>query len=310
MNKINYSQYTKIFLTSLFVISTLIGLFNWQVDAFGIFGNNRLGYFFKSEREIKQNLISHHHYDGLVMGSSKVAAMRTSEFKSFHVLNASWSAALPEEMFYFLRDHSPKVKFVGIGLDLFTFNESNKPFMEESEFRKHDIKKTLKYLLSIDMLNFNIHTIKDALSHKVVRIKQSGERNSYERLLNDHIDRKIYNKLIDNLKEVKYKNFVFSERRLTMLKEIKQWSNNNNVQLLIWINPLSKDVLKLLNSLPASKDFLHMQAEVKKIFPDVIDISKGPYSDKRFFFKHDPFHYYPSTADLIFKEQLRPRIRS
>ena len=95
------------------VIVLAVGALNWAVDPFGLFGNNRHGFFFSSERQIKQGLTSLDDRSGIVMGSSKVAEIDPDLIAATTLLNSAWSGALPEEMLYFLRERGSGRAFAG-----------------------------------------------------------------------------------------------------------------------------------------------------------------------------------------------------
>ena len=312
MNTNDYSRYVWTFsLTFIFLCVSLVSL-NWLIDPTGIFGNNRLGIYYRLERESKQGMVHANRYDGILMGSSKVAAIYTQDLASYPIFNAAFSSALPEEIFFFLRDQKPKVKFVGIGLDFFMFNERTFPFQNKSSFSKttpsraDSITKTTKYLFSGDMVRYSFGTVKKFLLKRQTFLRTDGARNLNRELENEKSTLTIQKDNLRTLLNINYNDFLFSTKRLNTLSQIKQWEINNCVPIVLWINPLSPAAIDLIHSMSVTEDWSRLKIEVKSIFPDLIDLSESIYSNEKNFLKSDQYHYYPRIGITFFQEHIKP----
>ena len=106
----------------------IIGVFNAWVDPLGRLGRNTLGIYHSAEFEYKVTRLPNAVFDGILIGSSKIANIDPEWISRKKLFNASFSGALPEEMFLFLRANRKNLtnKFVVIGFDFFMFNERTK----------------------------------------------------------------------------------------------------------------------------------------------------------------------------------------
>jgi hypothetical protein len=218
-----YNLTGAIVLLAYFILAPLV---NYHVDPFGYWGTNRWAYYYSSEREIKRALVRRNHYDGIVMGSSKVANMHTGEILGYRVLNAAWSAGLPEEFCYFLNETDPSVRFVAIGLDLFMFNEDGFPFKEPDAYNPD--RRMLDYLISPRLLRRSLQTIRKRIQGAPPRIRPDGSRNyddgyDADKSFSDE-------KALQIVQTTFYDGYRFSERRLAKLREIRDHCRRKKIR--------------------------------------------------------------------------------
>ena len=81
-------------------------LFNYLVDPYDRFGNNRLGIYIMAEREMKASEVERYTHNALLIGNSRIASIPVSQMKEFRFFNASVAAASAEEIYFFLEHHA------------------------------------------------------------------------------------------------------------------------------------------------------------------------------------------------------------
>ena len=73
-----------------------IGLFNYFVDPYGLFGQNRLGIHISAEREFKPSQVQRYPHDALVLGTSRMAMIPVDDLKGFRFFNAGFGGGTAE----------------------------------------------------------------------------------------------------------------------------------------------------------------------------------------------------------------------
>ena len=163
----DFSKYVKrtAFLIG-FAVAAMMAI-NMYVDPFGkIHSKEEL--YQSSERQFKPLLLRRNTYDGMIMGASKTALIQTDPpYPLGRVLNASFSAATPEEIYYFLRDLNPRVKWIAIEFDYSLFNANAFHYVRESAFAGKDFfEDYLGYLLSADTLSYSLAALENRAEGK------------------------------------------------------------------------------------------------------------------------------------------------
>jgi hypothetical protein len=228
--------------------------------------------------------------------------MKTGQIPGYHVLNAAWSAGLPEEFLYFLEETDPQIRFLAIGLDLYMFNEQGFPLKTPADFNSS--RHAIDYLISPSLLWKSLQTVRMHLQDRRPWIRPDGARNyaegfDSERAVDDE-------GALQKVQSIYFTNFRFSQRRIENLREISDHCDRTGIQLIIWLNPCSQPVLDLIAGQHVRQEWSRLKQELSD-FPNFIDLSES-YSDRSFFARHDPVHYYPSVALDIFEEHIRPQI--
>jgi hypothetical protein len=290
----------------------VVSLLNYFVDPFGRFGMNTVGYFYSSERDIAYGSIRSLQFDGIVLGSSKATEIAPPLVRGSRLLNTAWSAALPEEMSYFLRDRFPSTRddeYVAIGLDLFMFNEGAFAFVEESEFDPWRLNHTLSLLASWQMAWRSIDAIHRARSGVEPFALRGGERNTV-RLEPEDLDREPnYRSTLETLRTDLYADFDFSERRADALSAIGSWGEETCTPIVVFISPLHPVVRRLQQEMALAREWESFVGAVFESFPNAIDLSESEWSQPDDFWTGDPFHYLPSTGADLFGRAILPAAR-
>ena len=97
-----YIQYIKYIALTVALFLLSIFLINYFIDPLSYIRANTSYTYFSTERNLKPKMLEVKQYDGLIMGSSKVAYIHPEDINiDDKILNASFSGALPEEILLF-----------------------------------------------------------------------------------------------------------------------------------------------------------------------------------------------------------------
>jgi hypothetical protein len=102
-----------------------------------------------------------------------------------------------------------------------------------------------------------------------------------------------------------YRRFHLSEKRLEYLKKIKVLLDDKRTNYVVFINPESEATHFLTDKTGNHETFINWVKEVKKIFPDVKDLSDGEFSAKENYYPSDGFHYKPEVGLKILNFLLK-----
>lgn len=282
---------------------------NWMLDPFGWFGRSTAGFYFESERDIKRGLVSHREAEGLLMGSSKVAEWQPSQIRGHRVLNAAWSAAVPEEIEAFLEDVGPRVDFIALGLDLFMFNEGTYPLVTRSPFSTWQPQLISTHLLSVEMLQRGLWARARRLAGERPRILPDGARNTAADEAEDRLKPRSDAAVLERLQRSVFGNFTYASTRVDRLRGVRAWSERRCVTLVVFLNPMSRPVLDLIDEIGVAGELARFRQDVQSVFPGVVDLVDGELSAPDNYWRADPDHYYPSIGTRIFDEHVAPRLR-
>lgn len=278
-------------------------LFNYFVDPFGIFGRNQVGYYFESEREVKEGLGRRYGYDGLIMGSSKVGYIAVSKIEGLHVLNAAWDNAFPEEMYYYIKDVEPKVSFIAIGLDFYMFN-ARYPLVEQSEFTP-TLSKYLPYVVSFDIFRQSIEAIYKNYRARKINYLPQGEKNKWQEMLEDQKNSQFdYSGIEPFLSNNRYRDFSFSQERIEVLQKIKELCEERGIRLYFWVNPYHARGHAVIEKFKLRDEWDRFIIVLTKVTPNLVNLNEEQYRlrGRESYWSYDFIHYYPETGKRFLEE--------
>jgi hypothetical protein len=293
------------FITSLVAtISTIIAT-NYFVDPLAQFSISG-ALFFSTDRQVKARLVEARKYDGLILGSSKVEAIQPQiVFPDQDVLNGGYGGARPEEMLKFLEHHSPDIKWLAIGFDLFTFNESYSVYLNDDD--PSVSYSTPHYLLSIDTFIYSIATwFHRHTGGAIPQYTEHGALNP-DLKVGQECDRAKcdYTRAMEMMRQNHFsEKFILSTRRLELLAQIVEWAKENEVYLVAWMNPRHRAVNNLIDA-QVSRELLAVREALSRNFPIFLDLSER-YSEDRHYMKTDPFHFQVKVANEMASRFIAP----
>ena len=301
----NAKKYNLIFAGSFVIILFMVAFTNFTVDPLARI-RYRKNIYLSSERELKPLLLQMKDWEGLLIGSSKVTYIQPEKVvPNLNILNAAFSSALPEEIYAFLHNNNPKVKWIALGLDYYMFNEYKYPY-SRAAMKAEDTSAIMKYLISINTLDYSLTTIIKQLKGDIGKYTSSGARNAEKKVKKEESIEPSYENTLSFLKKNHFKNYSISKRRIEDLVKIKQWADSRGIALITWMNPYNKEVMALVDEL-FSKEAEKLGQEFEQIFDNYIDL-RTAYPENIYYFKRDPYHFYPETGADFFKRYILPKI--
>lgn len=304
-----FAQYVRALALAVAGVLGLTMTVNAWVDPFDRLGNNTIGIYADAEREAKSAWLSRGHFQGVLLGSSKVTYIDPSSLASAGFFNAAFALAMPEEILAFARTFVRPGQKVVIGLDLYMFNENAFPLQEPEFAPEPSLLELAKYLISGNVL---IYSIRDYLYHlrgKRPRLAPTGNVDATSRLARHAVmTEPVDGPVLGMLSSVHYRDFRYSEARLEKLRELKALLEERGNPYAVFINPLSRTVLGHLGTMPAAAELDRLRRDLRSIFPDLIDLSDERWSDSENFFRFDTLHYLPGVGAAFLNEEVLPSL--
>lgn len=273
----------KLFIT-LLATTLLFASFIYIVDPYDKLNNNILNLKIKGVfdyrtnkfRDIDKNV---NKYEAFILGSSRAMQLQPSiveDHTGYKTYNYSAYTANAQDYLamtkHILRTQKPKL--IWIHLDFYSFNSNMKTMHElfssplnnyiNEEVVQKDSSK-LDYFLtkyySFEALRDTFIIVKKNITSTAQKhYKENGENYSVFQQASNY-------KLLEEYWDKEYKNYTIDSNRLSMLKEIKKLSEQNNIELLISLSPLSySHFSKLQNDENLNAKVLQVKKELCSIF--------------------------------------------
>lgn len=298
-----------LFVTSLTATLAVIVTANFFVDPLAHFRVSD-ALFFSSDRQVKARLVETRKFDGLLLGSSKVAVIQPElAFPDQNVMNGAIGGARPEEILKFLQSRSLEIKWLGIGFDLVMFNENYNAYrVGEADTTSYS---TLHYLLSIDTFFYSILTLyRRYVDDTVPQYTEFGALNpvvsanlACTAIRCDHA------RAMQNLKSNHFSSeFDLSSRRLEDVGKIAEWASRNKIDIVVWLNPLNGKVSDFIKQ-RLSSEMQSVRNVLMQKFGHFVDFSES-YPDDHFYGKTDPFHFQSWVGTEMTAKCIAPIIRN
>ena len=294
-----FSFYLKILFAIIVCALTCVVLINWMVDPYNELGRNKTGLYFVTDRQQKNSIVQVPH-DAILIGSSRTLHINPDDLCGYHFYNASFSSALPEEIYAYLDRYAHQEKIVVIGLDFYMFNEHSYPLDPITTWPTR-LWPVHEYLLGWDVLKASLQ----ALVNWQQKVPVYAVNNGYSPLTDSaSVDTVFYSKMLKHLASTHYRKATLSVKRLEIMKRLTTMLTRRGISYRIFINPLQQDDLQLLANSDSYQIFNQWKLELTKLIPELIDLSKSKYSSKEYFHRSDPSHYLPSTGAKFLNEIL------
>ncbi len=285
---------------------------------------------------LKSIIFREQKYDAIIVGSSKILYIDPSLYKYYRFVNGGVGGTTPESMFELLDAFASEINVVVLALDFYMFNEARFPYATDeqiAEVRAHfrDVPtlneksysyiknlvrtsvKNLPYLLS---LNAAAEAVQQVGKSKILGKRflmprgnldisdWTNEMSKREKAGTRHIERALYDSQMKVLRTDHYTPYVFSERRIEVLKKIRDLMAKRGITLIVQMNPVHAEDKQLIDSLRITADFERYRSIVREVFPDAADFSGSMYADPKYFFDWDPIHFLPSTGAMLVNQEL------
>lgn len=285
-----------------------MGIVNALVDPYNILGQNRIGVYASNERLAKPMLLQRGGYDVIIIGSSKVASIDPTDLAGGRAFNASFGAALPEEMAWFLDSFARPGQLVVVGLDFYMFNEREFLRVDKDPFADTNRPSRIAYVFGWDVLSMSVRSLVARYwKGDPPAILREGTRNQApDWTRHNALTEPDYDRVFTTLRNHHYRAVKYSERRVALLSKLKARLEQKNVRLITFINPLHHGVRDIIREL-AEADFQRFRRDMKTIFPEIYDLTGDEFSDRDLYFRHDPYHYKPAVGACLINQMIAGR---
>ena len=280
-----------------------IGLFNYFVDPYGLFGQNRLGIHISAEREFKSSQVQRYPHDALLVGNSRMAMIPVQDLKGFKFFNAGLGGATAEEAYYFLHRFAHKQKLVILGVEL---GQGDPPSPKGDIFAPPTLTSKLNNLLNLKTVEYSFKTIYNHFMGVPVTLRADGTFDSkpwFDRW--DKPDPAHLAFVVEKLGHG-YWNYSGSIPPMTFYSKIAECLQQRGIMCVALVPPLYGPVASRLRDASAAAKYQAWRNRLQKIFPLVVDLSVSPYCAEENFFKDDPVHFKPETGVRMLNTEVIP----
>jgi hypothetical protein len=296
---------------TLFMVTTsvlLVGaavLLNYFVDPYDRFGNNRFGIHIFAEREVKAAAIQRFPHSALLLGNSRIAFIPSSPLKGFRFFNASFAAANPEEIYWFLHHHAHGQEVVVIGADVGTVDPT---VLNGDIFRRDDWAAAADNLLNLQTLEYSFKTMFAHWAGKPGRYLPDGSKSDWDAPPNanryDAALRMAVLRFMEKDVTVLRPRAVWS---LSYYRKIAEMLRARKIACVVVLPPFHEEYCRLMDRIPGLREFQKAwMDELRTIFPNIVDLTSSPYGVASNFDAADPIHYLPETGVRFMNEAVVP----
>jgi len=269
----------------------MVGIINYIVDPYDIFGNKLFNKYEYKDRISSSIKIERNKYDTLIIGTSRTQGGISTDnelFSKKNVLNASMSGSNVYEIHKVFKTIYENQN-IGIdiiyGLDFLTFNDKRLPGsqFEQSLYSDHSKDKDLylSILFSVDGLKDSAKTVlKTILGEKNYTINGYKD-NNYR---TDFNYKYAFEKILTNnflVNDGTYGCYNYGIDRLNMFEEIIKKSKNRN--LTLFITPLQYRHLMALNHLGLFEQYIDW---IRNVHGIIKKYEKDDYNVKLYDFSY------------------------
>ena len=286
------------------IVVGIIGLFNYLVDPYGLFGNNRLGIYITAEREFKSSAVCRYPHNALLVGNSRMAMIPVQGLDTFHFFNAGFGGGTAEEAYYFLYHFATHIDLVILGVEL---GQGDPPSPQGDIFAPLTWTGVLNNLLNLKTVEYSVRTIYDHCSGEPVSLRADGSFDAtrwFERW--DKPDPQHLAFVLARLGQGYWNYTGHSKQSMTFYTRIAECLRQRGILCVAVVPPLHEGVANRLRSSEANAAYEAWRTKLKSIFPIVVDLSVSPYSSPTNFFADDPVHFKPEVGVQILNKEVIP----
>ncbi len=293
----------------------IIGLI-FAIDPYDRYGINVFGFETKAVAMARENKFymlenAKKNYEAFIIGSSSAHRYSTKivkELTGLETFNYAVQHTTPEDYLaitnHILSKYNPKL-FI-ISLDLYLLNEN---FPTDTRFYTSPLKNYLSTKSAAPKSEFDLNyltleAIRDSLKVIYVNLKKSA-RHIYLADGNYNENESATGKV--KVTQFSYSNYVFSKKRIEILKQIKSLCMSKNIKLVVFTSPLSLEHYQKIISQPDLKLVLdNFKETIQTIFGNFHDFLKEDlknYDTTEYFL--DSTHPSQKFSSLVLEKLLK-----
>jgi hypothetical protein len=281
-----------------------IGLFNYLVDPYGLYGHNRLGIYISAEREFKATQVKSYPHNGLLVGNSRIAMIPVHDLKDFNFFNAGFGGGTAEEAYYFLYHFAHNQKLVILGVEL---GQGDPAPLHGDIFAPPTLTYVLNNLLNLKTVEYSVRTLYSHFTGVPVTLRADGSFDAkpwFDRW--DKPDPGHLAFVVGKLGQGYWNYKGNSALPMTFYSRIAECLRERGITCVVVVPPLYEGVASRLRDAPSQAKFQTWRDRLKAIFPLVVDLSVSPYCAETNFFKDDPVHFKPDVGVRMLNTEVLP----
>jgi hypothetical protein len=282
----------------------VVGLFNYFVDPYDLFGHNRLGVYITAEREFKATEVQRYPHNALLVGNSRMAMIPVKGLDHFQFFNAALGGATAEEVYYFLYHFARKQELVIVGVDL---GQADPVPAQGDIFKPPTLTATLNNLLNLRTVEYSVRTIYSHSTGLPASLRTDGSFEAapwFERW--DRPDPEHLKFILDKLKSGLASYRGPSKQSMLFYAKIAECLRERGIACVVLVPPVHEAVANHIHASAALAGYQDWRRKLESIFPVVIDLSQSPYSAADNFFKSDPVHFKPEVGVRLLNAEVIP----
>lgn len=313
-----YKCFVKLFIVTSVSLSSFICILLCLIDPLGIFNivtikgfNHYKGIVQEKYMDVwKPYEIKEKKPDIIFIGSSRVyLAIDARSYRSnYTIYNAGFSGLSIKDMdaYVDMICKMKKPKKIYIGLDLFQFGDSDfsssRPGFSLYRLNNVAAKDNTIFLYKMhDSLSIDFKNIVNVIDNSLKNVnRQSNFINGYCNT-SFNINEKGYYSTINSYNN-KYKKWKYSKNSMTCLKEILKKANKNGIEVIIYFNPVSIELMSLMRIYEIDDDLEKIKRDVTSICGVVYDFNftNEDVINKKYFI--DASHVNKLFGDFIIED--------
>ena len=102
------------------------------------------------------------------------------------------------------------------------------------------------------------------------------------------------NKIKDILRSL-YDRYDFSYRRVGLMRELRQFLESHEIAYAVMLNPQNDSLIVAVRRAGLGDAFDTYRRELRSVFPNLVDLSRGEWSSPEHFFHQSAFYFRPAV---------------
>jgi hypothetical protein len=281
-----------------------MALFNFVIDPFNRYDNNRLGVYISAERECKAAYVTHYAHDTLLVGNSREAKIPPHGLDGFRFFNGAFSGATDEEIYYFLQHFARQQRLVILAVEVGSCDPSE---CRGDIFAPKGLTSALDNLLNLQTTEYSFRTIFKSLAKHPQPIGPDGEVPVTGRILEADLDDPGRSAYLIQLQQHGWNEYHCPPlAKMSFLVRMSDCLRQRGIPCVVMIPPLHEAIAQSAQSGNVADEVAAWKRQLGTIFPHVIDLSFSSYTARTNFYRSDPVHFKPDVGVRFMNAEVLP----
>lgn len=284
-----------------------LALFNFVIDPYNRYGNNRLGVYISAEREAKSTWVRSYPHTALIVGNSRMGVIPPGELEGFRFFNGAFAGANAEEVYWFIDHFARTQRVVVIGIDL---GMQDPPAPKGDLFGPPTFGEIAHNLLNFQTVEYSIRTITEHLAGEPSNLGRDGlaDMRGWKEMV-DREDPAHRDWLLEDMKKVWGRFQMSGEGRFYYYRKIAELLRQRGIAAVVVVPPMHQTLARYLDTPELRAAFAEWLRQLQTIFPHVIDLSFSAYGAPGNYYRADPAHFKPEVGVQFINREVIPVAR-